>query len=70
MTSFSIILQLLCFLSDFAQIFHRDAFWYNKKKQIFLRLTEKCRHNDVITDFDFDFDLSKVPVKECVTMAI
>ena len=43
--------QLLCFSSDFAQILYRDASWYNKQKyKILLKLIEKWRHNDVITD--------------------
>ena len=42
-----------CFLSDFAQIVHKDSYWYNKQKyKILLRLIEKWRHNDVINDFE------------------
>ena len=52
MTSFP-YLQLLCFLSDFVQILNRYASLYNKQKyKILLRLIEKWRHNDVITDFE------------------
>ena len=63
-------LQLLSFLSDFVQIFYRDAYWYNKQKyKILLRLIEKWRHDDVITDFE-DPICPKVPFKECIAMAI
>ena len=63
-------LQLLCFLSDFAQILYRDAYWYNKQKyKILLRFIKKWRHDDVITDFE-DPICPKVPFKECIAMAI
>ena len=40
--------QLLCFFSYFAQIWYRDASWYNKQKyKILLRLIEKWRHGDL-----------------------
>ena len=36
---------LLCLLSDFAQILHRDAAWYSKQTyKILLRLIEKWRY--------------------------
>ena len=50
-------------MSDFAHILHRDASWYNKQKyKILLRLIEKWRHSDVITDFE-DPICQKYPLK-------
>ena len=51
MKSFS-FLQLLCFLSDFAQILYRDAFCYYKQKyKVLLGLIAKWCHSDIINDF-------------------